>query len=142
MTTLIEKLREDLLTARKNGDTIVKGCLTPLISDCEAVGKKCLREVTDDEVIEVIKSFIKRANISLEAYTTNNETSSTIVKEIEILESYLPKQLDDVEIQFIISACIDEGMSNIGKIMKHFKDEYNGQYDAALVSKMVKERFV
>lgn len=137
---LIEILKEDLLTARRNGDTIAKGCLNPLISDCEAVGKKNLRQPTDQEVTDVIKSYIKRANLSLEAYSSDSDASKVLVKEVEILESYLPKQLGDEEISMIISSCIDEGMNNIGKIMKHFKEEYASQYDASIVSKLIKEK--
>ena len=62
------------------------------------------------------------------------------MKEIEILESYLPKQLTIDEIRSIISTLHDlKGPFNMGFIQKHFKENYAMLYDGKVVAMVANE---
>jgi hypothetical protein len=87
-------------------------------------GKKSTRlktpeEITDDDIIGIIKGLVKSEQTVLEA--TQRETSDYL----QILQSYLPKMVDREEIVGWIKANIDfsqykNKMQAIGPVMKHF----------------------
>ena len=136
---MISKLRKMQLEARKAKDSQTNKFLSTLISDCDAIGKKSLREPTDDECLAVVKSWLKKAKETLKA--NDNETTRW---EIETLTSYLPKQMTEDEIKFELvklSEVASEGGDslNMGMLMQHFKKHYNGQYDGRQLSIIVKE---
>lgn len=144
---LIEQLKSDQLKARKEKNEISTSLLTTLYSEAANVGKnKGNRLSEDDEVIAVIKKFIKSANENKEIYTKaqNKERIDVIVKELEILNSYLPKALTADEVK---AACqdvvnvqnLDKTPSSMGKIMKELKVRFGSQLDGAMASQVIKE---
>ncbi len=65
--------------------------------------------------------------------------SDTSVEEMAILESYLPQLMTEEIIRAEITLLVSEDNSNIGSIMKHFKDNYDGLYDGKIVSMVARE---
>ena len=66
--TLIERIKEDNLAARKNRDQVRATLLTTLFSEAVSVGKNAgNRETTDAETLAVIKKFIKGIDDTLSA---------------------------------------------------------------------------
>lgn len=139
--TLLATIKSAQLTARKNRDIIATALLTTLIGEASMPGKNDgNRESTDQEVVAVIKKFIKNANEVLKV--SDNETSRT---ELSILESFLPKQLSEEElrssIQSIVSVteAVNGSKPKMGDVMKALKQKHDGQYDGGLASKLIKE---
>ena len=64
--------------------------------------------------------------------------------EIEIIEQYMPSQIDDKKVNELIDQVINEtGSSNIrdmGKVMSVLKEKYSGQMDFGKTSSIVKEK--
>jgi len=133
---LYQTLKEDLLTARKAKDMKTRAILAPLLSECEAVGKKELREPTSAEVNAVVQKFLKGARQNLELVPGNTE----ITFEISVYERYLPKQLNSIELRSIVQALVDanDGV-NMGQVMAHLKNNYGGMYDGKVASSIVRE---
>jgi hypothetical protein len=150
---LIERLWEDHLNARKDRDTLKKNLLSTLIGDC----CKNIKEPTDDTVITTIRSFITKAKetcchlngtfdttkdaknfIKTEDNKDNFDKWGTSITEIFILESYLPKQLTENEINATVWTCIKHGGMNLGGVMKHFKEHFPNQYDGKVVTNIIK----
>ena len=142
---LIEQIRADLDTARKDHDTLVVGLLTTLYSDINMIGKNALRDTTDAEAISIVKKFIKSIDDTLNLIGEKDGDSreiyrSKLIQERSILEKYVPQQLDEQDLYIIIRNLIDVGIINtMPLIMKELKAKYSGQYDGALASKIVKE---
>ena len=139
---LINTLRKDQLEARKNKDKLKSTLLTTLIGEASMIGKNNgNRESTDKEVFDVIKKFIKNINTTIELVEDVNDLKT----EKTILESYLPKQLTEEELDNIIVSAIKENnydnIKQMGAIMKFLKDNYNGLYDGSTASKIIKEKF-
>lgn len=93
------------------------------------------KEPDDAKVISTIKKFIENAKVCLEN-AKDELTKYQSKAEIEFLSGYLPKQLDEVSIRTLMTPFKGQ---NIGVVMKYFKENYSGQYDGALVSKIAKE---
>lgn len=87
---------------------------------------------TESDILAVIKK-----NIDGIKETTNDAA------EIAILDAYLPKQLNTDDMAALTYSFITEhrlqGMAGMGLTMKHFKDNYAGQYDGTLLSSIVKK---
>jgi uncharacterized protein len=133
--TLLEKLRADQLSARKQRDTVKAGLLTALISEAANVGKTAgNRESTEQEVQNMIRKFLKNAHETLSVLPEGDAKTKT-VQEIAILDSYLPVQMTETELRVEIATFRSHNPSaNLGAIMKHLKENYSGRYDGKLAN--------
>lgn len=135
--SIYETLRQDSLLARKTSDKFTAGLLVTLMSEIQATGKTTEeRDKPSDEVaISVIKKFVKNAQLTAEANKNSRAGEYAALREIEILETYLPKQLTEDEIKSIIDSLKSDDAADMKTIMSFFKVHYSGQYDGALVAK-------
>lgn len=137
---MLAQLKADYLQARKKRDHVMIGLLSALISDAQMIGKDDGgRQPTDTEIITLIKKYIKNAEETLMHAKDNN----TVVVELAVLESYLPAQLSDDDIWDIVRAVSEElnldSPKQMGLLMKHFKENYGGQFDGASAARIAKE---
>lgn len=146
--SLLEQIKEKQLIARKAQDDIAKSLLTTLVAEASVPGKNNgNRESTDEEVIAVIKKFIKGVNETIEAlkfYSDGRGPRAHLEK--EILESFLPKQLTEDELREIIGGIIvglgEKNPKLMGKVLSLVKEKYNGQYDGSIAAKLTKELLI
>ena len=135
--TLLSKIRTDLFTLRKEGESKnAISLLTTLYSEAANVGLNDFkRETTDAEVIAVIKKFIKNIDECINVGSNKGVDISQYEKEKVILELYLPKQLTPSEIETFVQDYVRDG----GKpaAMKALKENYAGQYDGKVASTVI-----
>lgn len=141
-----EKILEDLKLAMKAQDKeklsvirMLKGAM-----QMEELNKK--HELTDDEVIAIISKQIKSRKEAIIEFEKANRTDlvDQNKSEIEILNTYMPEQMSDEEINKVI----DEAFSKInpiserdmGKIIGSISPILRGKADMGNVSKIVKEK--
>lgn len=145
--SLLAKIKSDSLTARKNHDSFRGTLLTTLYSEAATVGKNDgNRETTDTEVVAVVKKFVKGADETLAILNAdparNAEAIAIITQEKTILESYLPAQLSEAELQAVLANLVDSladrSPKQMGAVMKQLKAIHEGTYDGALASKLIK----
>ncbi|HYA86202.1 MAG TPA: GatB/YqeY domain-containing protein [Nitrospirota bacterium] len=102
------------------------------------------RPLTEEEVIETVRTLIKQRRDSVEQFTkggrqdlVNKETA-----EIAVLEAYLPKQLTQEELEHMVRDAIAQsgaqGAKDLGKVMKTLIPIVGGRADGKLVSELVK----
>lgn len=94
-------------------------------------------QIEDSDIFVIVQKTIKELEEEKENYkkVNNEEEVKTIERQIEIAKTYLPKQLDRDQIAKIISKLDDK---SIPIVMKHFKQNYNGQCDMKLVQEVLK----
>lgn len=144
---LLEKLKADQLAARKEKNEVATSLLTTLYSEAVNVGKnKGNRASTDDEVISVVKKFIKSANENKDIYTKSNNTDriQVIEKELSILNAYLPQgvtpeEVRAVTLEIMAQLNLEKNPSSMGKIMKELKVRFGSTLDGAVASAIIKE---
>lgn len=132
--SLKKQIIEDMKTAMKEKNVAVRDTLRVLKGEIERAentkeGGKI--ELSDKDIINIVKKSIHDVKI-----TTSDP------EEIAALESYVPEQLTKEEMQryvekFAKTHGITE-MSGMGKVMNHFKDNFNGLYDGKTLSVIVK----
>lgn len=124
------EMKARLLQARKEKDTMAKAVLSCLIADIE-YAERSGKEV---DGAALIRKYIRIAEDNADKCPTVDGTAKYL-DEVDFLETLLPKQLDVDEIREIIHA---GNFTNIGQVMKHFKENYQGQYDGKAVSMIAK----
>ena len=132
--TLMNQIKNDQIQARKNRETDKASLLTTLIGEASMIGKNANRETTDDEVMAVVRKFIKNANefISL---SKDEAKVATLQTEVATLSVYLPQQMTESE---LADALRESGVaSNKGLMMKFLKEHFAGKYDGPTAAKVV-----
>lgn len=142
---LEKQIATDTLTAMKNSDKFKVSVLRMLKSalQSEKINSKST-DLTDEQVIMVIKKQLKERTDSMEEYTKYNRPDlvSDLQKEIAILEVYLPKQLSheelEAKVQEILKNYPDATIKDMGKIMKEASSTLGSVADMSEVSKLIK----
>ena len=89
--------------------------------------------------------MVKQRRDSIESFKTasRNDFIDKERKEIAIIKTFLPQQLDEEEIKKIIEKCIKDfnftSVKQMGLIMNHLKSNYAGVIDMALAGKLTKD---
>ncbi len=150
---LKKKINDDLKNSMKSGDTTTRGVLRLLNSDIKNLEIEKSEEISENEIIEIIKKNIKRRKDSIEQYKNGNreDLADKEKEELTILEKYMPEQMSEEEIRRIVINVIkksemsstpdSQSMSrtNFGKIMGLVMKETKGMADGNTVSEIVKK---
>ena len=102
--------------------------------------------VGNDEILQILGKMVKQRQESARAYEEGGrlELAEKELREVTVIEDFLPRQLDDEETAAAIDKAIaDTGASSIrdmGKVMGALKGKYTGQMDFGRVGPMVKAR--
>lgn len=142
---MYEKILNDLKDAMKAQDKFKLSVLRMLKSalQLESINQK--GDLSDEDVLRVIKKQVKVRKDSVEEYAKYEkfDTVEDLNKEIAILNVYLPKELSEQEINSVLDEVFADvnptSMKEMGLIMKKL-NEKNLNADMSLVSKLVKER--
>jgi uncharacterized protein len=141
MTPLLERLQQDLGTARKARNQAAVIVLGTAISDVKNREIELRRDVTDDDVVEVIRKSIKRRREAIELYLTakRDDLVSKERVELETLEGYLPAQVDDAEIRAAVRAALAGGATNIGTVMGRVVPQFKGRAEGSTINAIARE---
>lgn len=122
---LMQQLKADLLVARKKREDV--SLLTTLIGEASMVGKNAgNRETTDDEVVQVIKKFLK--NISESQKVATGDMLQKLNQEVITLKAYLPPEISSEELETLVKELIKENPS-MGALMKALKAKLGSAFD-------------
>ena len=142
---LKEKLLEDLKTAMKEKDEIKKNTVQMVRAAILQVEKDKGITLEDDKVLEIIAKESKKRKDSLVDYQKSGREDliKQVEQEIEILATYLPKQLTKEEITNIVKQIIEKtgatSMKDMGTIMKEAKQTMGTSADGKTINEVVKE---
>jgi uncharacterized protein YqeY len=103
-------------------------------------------EASEEDVQDVLQKQAKQRRDSIEQFeaANRNELAEKEKQELELLESYLPKQMGEEEIKQLVDEAITQtGATNaadMGKVMGALMPKTKGKADGGLVSRLVKEK--
>ncbi|AAM24221.1 MAG: hypothetical protein XD49_0723 [Caldanaerobacter subterraneus] len=141
--TLKERIYKDMVEAMKSKDAFKKNILSMVRAAILQVEKDTQKELDDEGVISVISKEIKQRKEVLPEYEKSGRQDlvDKAKKEIEIMESYLPEQLSEEEIEEMVKKVIEEtgakSKSDIGKVMGKIMPMVKGRADGNLVREIV-----
>ena len=139
---LKEKLSQDLKTAMKAGQTQKRDVLRMLTSAVKNKEIEKRVELTDEQVLDVIASEVKKRRDSVTQFIAGNrkDLADKEEQEIALLIGYLPEQMGEEDLKKIIKETV-AGMTakDIGSAMKAVMAKVKGKADGGLISKLVKD---
>jgi len=142
--SLLQRIKDDQLAARKARDTLKATLLTTLIGEATTVKPDGSRGGSDAEVTALIKKFIKNTNEVLKALgSIEGGAAMQPLAELAILETYLPKQLSEAELTAAVAEIVGHFREKtnpvtMGMVMGALKAGFEGQYDGKMASAVVK----
>ena len=145
-----EKINDEYKTALKSKDKnkistyrlILSGIKDLDISNRSGPNKK---ETDDEDIKKLLKKMIKQRNESVEIYKKNKREDLLKIEqgEIDLLSTYLPKQLSEEETKKICSEIISkvgaQTIKDMGKVMGELKKNYSDSIDFSKAGSMLKE---
>ena len=146
--SLQKKIEDKLNQSLKNKDKDIFPTLRLVVSaikDVKIAKKMRDSDLKDSDVIAILKKMIKQRNDSCEAYQKagRSDLLDSEKKEISVIGTFLPKQLDENETKKICEETIKKtnaaSMKDMGKVMGLLKTEHGEVLDFSLVSKITKE---
>jgi uncharacterized protein YqeY len=110
MSTLIEKIKTDFTDAYKAKNLELKNVIGTIKGEIERESKDP-KNISDEEVTKELKKMIKK----------HNENPSLTEMEIAFIDSVLPSQMSEDEIDAKLKELVDGGANHIARIMGGFK---------------------
>lgn len=138
------QILEDIKTAMKSGDAFRRDTLRTLNAALKQIEVDERIELSDERTFSVLQTQIKRRNEAAEQYKSGGREDlvQKELKEAEIIGSYLPKQLDDNELNAKIKEIIVKleanGMKDMGKVMNEARAVLGASCDGKRLSECVK----
>lgn len=114
--------------------------------DIAARSKGNMDGIPDDEILSMLQSMIKQRRDSIDMYEKGGrpELAEKEAKEIEIIEGFLPEQMDDDAMGAAIDEVIREfeasSMKDMGRVMGALKERHAGSMDFGKASGLVKTK--
>jgi len=141
MAQLLTKLQSDLNASRKAQDKPATLLLGTIISDVKNREIEVKRDLTDDDVVDVIRKGIKKRRESVELYEKGgrNELAEKERAEIALFERYLPAQADTTEIRNAVKAAIAAGANNVGAVMGKVMPQFKGKAEGSVINAIARE---
>jgi uncharacterized protein YqeY len=119
--------------------------ITAAIKDRDIAARTAGKDrIGDSDILEVLAKMIKQRRESVKIYEEAGrlELAQQEQNEIDVIESFLPQQLGDDEMQAAVKTVISElgadGLKDMGRVMSELKARHAGQMDFGKASGMVK----
>ena len=145
-------IRDDITaamkTAMKAGDSgrlsAVRLIMAKLKDADIAARPKGVERIADDEVLAMLRGMIKPRREAIELYEKGNrpELAAKEQAEIEVIEGFLPRALNEEEMQAAVKDAVAEtgaaGVKDMGRVMAVLKTKYGAALDMARIGAIVK----
>lgn len=140
------RINDEIKAATKSGDRLRLETMRSIRAAIIEFNKSGIgRAMNDEDELKILKNQAKKRKDAIEMYEKGNrpELLEKESKELEIIESFLPKMLGEDEIIVLIKDIIgkmeENEAKNLGKVMGASMKELKGKADGAVVQKVVKE---
>ncbi len=144
--TLKAQISEDMKSAMKAGDKDRLKVLRLILAAIQQIEIDQRTELDDAGVLGVLDKMIKQRRDSVSQFKDGGRQDLVDIElaEITVLQTYLPEQLSESELDEIIGQAIEdsgaEGIRDMGKVMGQIKAKAAGRADMAAVGAKVKQR--
>ena len=148
--SLREKLSADMKEAMKAGDKKKLGAVRLMLS---AIKEKDINSrteghdsalITDAGILDVMAKMVKQRQDSITAFEAGGrpDLAQNEKDELAVIQSYMPKQMDEVEAKAAVAEVIKlvgaTTVKDMGKVMAELKARFSGQMDMGKAGAIVK----
>ena len=146
---LKSRIQADISEALRSGDELLKSTLRmalAAIMNAEVAGAQAV-VLTDDQIINLLRSEVKKRAESAEIYAAagRTELATKETQEMAIIETYLPAAMDAMALASIVAQEVanaaangQEGPRAMGAVIKAVKERVGAQADGSAIAAAVK----
>lgn len=145
------KFKNELLDAMKVKDSLRVSTLRLILAAIKDRDLESRRigngdQISDSNILSILAKMVKQRNEAAEVYrkAERNELAETECKEIEIINTFMPKMLTKTEMDKVIEESINiveaKSLRDLGKVISKIKENYTGRCDFADVTQMIRKR--
>ncbi len=143
---LLKRIDADIKQAMKDRDELKVSCLRLTSNAIKVKSKDLLRELSDEEQQQTLKTLMKQRREACELYlqASRQDLADKENAELAIIEAYLPAQMGEAAINALLDQVFTElnpSPKDTGKVMKEAMARLAGRADGKLVSQLVRQRF-
>ncbi|NRP15236.1 GatB/YqeY domain-containing protein [Marinobacterium sp. xm-a-152] len=146
MSSLKSQITDEMKVAMRAKDKVRLGTIRLMLAELKRIEVDERIELDDDRVLAVLDKMVKQRKDSIAQYQAAErpELAEKEQQETEVIKTFLPQPLSDVEIDAIIDAAIAatdaSGMQAMGQVMAIIKPQLQGRADIGAVSGKVKAK--
>lgn len=144
--TLVNKLQSVMQAAMKAGDSDRVRTLRTVLAKLKEREIERGGELSERELTKVLQTAAKQRKEAADMYSNGGRTelADAELKELAIIEEYLPKQLSEEQVALMIDAAIEEtgaeSLSDIGKVMPVIMKKAAGRADGKTIQEIVRRK--
>ena len=142
---MLSNLMADMKEAMKNKEKERLQAVRNMIAAIKAKQIDSGETLSDEDAIKLVQGMAKRLKDSIEQYKNGGreDLAQNEQNELNVVESYLPKQLNVDELREIVKETITESgassMADMKKVMPLLMSKIAGKGDGKLASNIVRE---
>ena len=143
--TQFEKIQADMYTAMKSGEKEKANTLRNVLSKLKDKQIEKRDILSNEEEIKILQTLVKQRKESIDLYEKGGRSELVAIekKEMDIINSYLPKMMSEDTIKDIVKNVIDSSgansVSDMGKVMPEVMKQGKGLIDGKTAQKFVSE---
>ncbi len=144
--TLIARIEDELKDAMRSRDRERAGTLRLTLSALRGSEKELQRPLSEAEELQVLQRERKRRQEAAAAFRDagREEQAETEIRELAVLETFLPEPIDEEELERIVDDAIAEtgatSLRDLGRVMADVMPQVAGRADGSTVSSLVREK--
>ena len=141
-----EKIQSDMYQAMKSGEKETANTLRNVLAKLKDKQIEKRTDLTQEEEIKTLQTLVKQRKESIDLYQRGgrDELVDQETKEMDIINSYLPKMMDDEKIKEIVESVIKDtgasSMADMGKVMPEVMKLGKGLIDGKTAQQFVSEQ--
>lgn len=139
-----QELQDEIKNAMRSKDKLRLSSLRQVHGEIKNIEVNERREITEQDVDDMLKRTIKQTNETLEGSIkagTNQERTDTLAEQVKILEEYLPEQVSGDALSALIDEVIAEtgasAKKDMGRVMGELTKRTGGNFDKAAAAQIV-----
>jgi len=142
---LSDRIQQEMVLATKARDKERLSALRMIRSALQNRQIEKRGELTDQEVIGVLTSLVKKSKESIEQFQKGNRPDlvEKEEKELQVILSFMPQQMSQEELRAELKKIIEElgakGSKDLGAVMKSAMERLKGRAEGRLVNQVAKE---
>ena len=143
--SLYNQIQNDMYSAMKSGNKEEANALRTTLAKLKNKAIEKRVDLNKEEEIKVLQTLVKQRKESIDLYEKGgrDELAEAEQKELEILNNYLPKMMNENDIKNVVKSVIDAvgatSMADMGKIMPEVMKRGKGLIDGKSAQKFVQE---
>ena len=138
---LKNRLRFDLISARKDRDKLRTLVLSTILADVHNREIELRAELSDDQTIKVLSRGIKQRKDAASQMRAagRDELAREEEAQLTVLSEYLPEGMSEDEVRALVRAAIEDGVDQMGMLMGRVMPQIAGRYDGKEANRIVRE---